>query len=100
MFCQNLDRKDAPSIYVSYSSVLESALKYCFSAMEPCVVHSTNEFLSATNKGCSAYSTEKQHDLSVLMPQRQSVCRLHLPKAAKQNWTTRFQTYPTNDYFL
>ena len=33
MFCQNSDRKDAPSIYVSYSSVLESALKQCFSAM-------------------------------------------------------------------
>ena len=74
-----------PSIYVSHSSVLEPALKHCFSAMEPCVVHSTNEFFSATNKGCTAYSPEKQHDLLVLMPLRQSVCRLHLPKTAKQN---------------
>ena len=57
MFYLNSDRKDAPSIYVSHSSVLESALKHCFSAMEPCVVHSTNEFFSATNKGCTAYST-------------------------------------------
>ena len=57
MLCLNSDQKDAPSSYVSHSSVLESALKQCFSAMEPRVVHSTNEFLSATNIGCTAYST-------------------------------------------
>ena len=35
--------------------------------METRVVHSTNEFFSATNKGCTTYSPEKQHDLSLLM---------------------------------
>ena len=55
MLCLNSHRKDAPSIYVSHSSVLESALKQCFSAMELRVVHSNNDFLSATNEGCTAY---------------------------------------------
>ena len=73
MLCLNSHRKDAPFIYISHSSVLESALKQCFSAMEQRVVHSTNDFLSATNEGCTAYSPEKQHDLSVLMPLQQSV---------------------------
>ena len=41
---------------------------------------------------CTACFTEKQGDLSILMPLSQSVCRPYLPKAARQNLTTRFQS--------
>ena len=41
----------------------------------------------------SAYFTEKQRDLSILMPLWQSVCRPYFPKAAGQNQTTWPQIY-------
>ena len=37
--------------------------------------------------GCTACFTEKQRDLSILMPMWQSVFRPFLPKAARQNYT-------------
>ena len=52
-----MDPKNAPSVYVSRGSILflpglknKSAVKQCFSAVEPRVVYSTNELLSAINK--------------------------------------------------
>ena len=56
--CPNLDPKNAPFIYVSHGSVLFlpglksrlNLLSNCFSAVEPRVIYSTSELLSATNK--------------------------------------------------
>ena len=44
--------------------------------------------------GCTACFTEKQRDLSILMPLWQSVWRPYFPKAAGQNQTTCPQIYP------
>ena len=51
-------------------------------------------FLPRYQQGCTACFTEKQRDLSILMPLRQSVCRPYFPKAAGQNQTACPQIYP------
>ena len=51
-----------------FKEQVKSAVKQCFSAEEPCVVYSTNETSLCYQQGCTACFTEKQRDLSILMP--------------------------------
>ena len=52
-----------------FEQQVKSAVTQCFSAVEPRVVYSTNKLLSATYKDVrTACFTEKQRDLSILMP--------------------------------
>ena len=50
-------------------------------------------------QGCTVCFTEKQRDLSILMPLRQSVFRPYLPKTAGQNQAKRSQVYPLLLFF-
>ena len=90
--------KSCPSICISlgfgsvstrYEMLVKSTVQQCFYTMEPHFVYFTNK-IPCYQEECTACFTEKQRDLSILMPLRQSICRPNLPKTAWQNKTTRF----------
>ena len=54
------------SVSTRFEKLVKSAVKQCFSGVEPRVVYSTNELLSATNK--DVVPALQKRDLSILMP--------------------------------
>ena len=91
--CLNLDPKDAPSIYVSHARFcfdpVWKARKICcpivlFRCGTTCCLVYQRASLRY-QQGSTACFTEKQRDLSILMPLWQSVCMLCFPKAAWQD---------------
>ena len=81
----------------SVSTRLKSKLNLLWNSAFPLwnhVVFTLPTSFSRYQQGCTACFTEKQRDLSFLMPLWQSVCRPYFPKAAGQNQTTCHQIYP------
>ena len=56
------------SVSTRFEKQVKSAVKQCFSAVEPRVVYSTNYASPCYQQGCTACFTEKQRDLPILMP--------------------------------
>ena len=74
------------SVSTHSENPVKSAVKQCFSFVEPNNVYSANELLSATNKiVLPALQKSNERDLSILKPLRQPVCRPYLQKAAGRN---------------
>ena len=79
------------SVSTRFEKQVKSAVKQCFSAVEPRVVYHRASLLF--QQGCTACFTENQRDLSIFMPLWQSVFRPYFLKAAGQNQTTCPQIY-------
>ena len=87
--------ENAPSIYVSHGSVLFlPGLKSKLNLLSNSAFRCGTTCCLLYQQGCTSCFTEKQRNLSILMPLWQSVCRPHFPKAAGQNQTTCPQIYP------
>ena len=82
------------SVSTRLEKQVKSAVKQCFTAVEPHAVYFTNELLSATNKDVLPALQKSKVIYQFSCHCDRSVCRPYFPKAAGQNLTTCSQIYP------